>query len=121
MFPTAQLYELPNNLTIRQLLILHTTLTQHKHTESERAKRQSLYSLILQNCLYTQICAVSRSFLYNRLTRIILNLCKLTKLDCIRSICNYLKTLSFEDTEPFLSISSSNLISTQIHPAHVST
>lgn len=43
LFPTTQLYELSNILTIRQLFIMHTALAEHKHAYSSSflsSKRQ---------------------------------------------------------------------------------
>lgn len=107
MFPTYELYQSTNVLTVRQLLILHTTLKQHeslpfKPLPPEKRRKDLVCTKIpAKHAFANRFFLFLGPFLYNRLNKT-LDIYNLNYKQCNKVITKHLQTLTYSDTENLL-------------------
>lgn len=110
LYPTKQLYESCEVLTIRQLFILTIVLKQHNQIEynSQSLIKRKTYSI----CKHTRKFRTSFAqrffcflgpYMYNRVNKK-LSIYSKNKIKCKKEITNWLLTLSYDQNENLLSI-----------------
>lgn len=105
-FPTTSLYAEAKVLTVRQLFILRTILRKHPEVPSHCDARKRSNRDIIQTEKHSTTFArnhfyIISSILYNRLNKK-LHLSYLNKFELINRVQNWLKTLTYEETEELL-------------------
>ena len=108
-FPTESLYKLCNLLSIRQLYILHTTLSLHKTlpydpTRVARRRKDIVTQSQLRRTDFARRQYPSLSvFIYNSINRKLdNNIYPKLKFNCKKSLIEWLSTLNYEETERIL-------------------
>ena len=110
LYPTIELYAATDVLTVRQIYILQVTLRRHTllpfaGPTSGTIKRRRCDRVC--NIKFCRLATSKRHFhyispiIYNRLNKI-LNIFPLTLRDCKPRLMNWLKSLSYSDTEEFV-------------------
>lgn len=105
LFPTHDLYQFCDVLTVRQLFILNTIIHQHSSTIYNPTLSRRNRLVVLSSPLNTEFshrffCFIG-PFLYNKLHGM-LNIFSLPKYSCKSIVSKYLKTLNYHDTESLL-------------------
>ena len=111
LFPTDQLYQEADVLSIRQLYVLQTVLRQHSEVSLETYARvatsRRFYSVCEQTFVNTSIATRFYHFrggrLYNSLNKT-LNMVKLCRNECKNKISKWIKKLNYIETEKLLDI-----------------
>jgi hypothetical protein len=107
-FPTKELYQLCNQLTMRKLYILCTILKLHKtlkYTKSILPKRRKNIVAPLTTCrsAFAKRQYLSQSVcLYNKINTN-LQIHQLQQYKCKKVVAEWLKTLTYDETELLLS------------------
>lgn len=112
-FPTTEVYKLTDVLTVRQLYILQTILKQHSlidyanTVDKQLAKKRLQYNVCTQKRFRTAFINKFLCFqgarLYNNLNKT-LSFFHNSKSECKKILTNWLKTLTYEETEHLLKI-----------------
>lgn len=105
-FPTAELYKLCDVLTVRQLFILKTNLLQHHITPydpiSKRRKDRICHIPFPKLTFTKRHNAYLGPYLYNKINKI-LPIHHISYHECNLKLTDYLKSLSYDETENLLS------------------
>lgn len=108
LYPTAQLYNDCQVLTVRQLFIARLITLQHSRTPyypeslSHRRRKDMVCQLMPVRLTYTKrFSNYLGPFLFNKLSKV-KPLYKLPNFECKQIVTNYLLTLSYEETENLL-------------------
>ncbi|KOB78919.1 putative RNA-directed DNA polymerase [Operophtera brumata] len=110
-FPTADLFNECEVLTVRQMYILNIILTQHKsvdvHYNLSVGRRRKDRIAMVPKCNTTSAHRQQfflGPFMYNKASKYIQNLVKLNKTECKNSLIKWLMTLNYKETEELLKI-----------------
>lgn len=105
--PTEELYKHGDILTVRQLYILFTVLKLHKKLHydpkilNKRRKYKVAPTILAKTAFAGRQFTRQASHLYNKINKV-LNIYPLTSHSCKRKLVNWLKLLSYLDTETVL-------------------
>ena len=109
-FPTTDLYQMCNVLTVRQSFILQIILKMHSSTpydpsllSGSRRRHKVSQSISTFTTLAQRHFLFLGPFLYNKVNKI-LNLYPMTKSECKSTVVKWLMTLDYNSTENMLTI-----------------
>jgi hypothetical protein len=108
-FPTFELYKISDQLSMRKLYILHTILKLHKTLECNptlltRRRKNTVAPLTAYKSLFAKRQYKTRSaYLYNKIN-VKINIYQQNKYNGKKSLTEWLKMLSYEDTELLLNL-----------------
>lgn len=106
-FPTKELYEISDQLTIRKLYVLNTTLRLHKtldfnSTIETRRRQNSVAPLSSYKSMFAKRQYKAQSaYIYNNINKLI-HIHPLLLYKCKIELTKWLKQLSYDDTESLL-------------------
>lgn len=105
-FPTTDLYNLCNLLTVRKLYILNTILRVHKHQTVNSMvisrRRDNVIKSERTNTVFARRQFKAQStFIYNSINKT-LNVYRCSKYDCKKIVMEWIKLLTYEETEAIL-------------------
>lgn len=110
LFPTSQLYEFCEVLTVRQLFLLNIVLMQHKNifynplTQNKRTKHLVCPQLTASRTKFSnRFVPFIGPYIYNKINKN-LNIYPMTKKSCKITVSEYLQKLTYEETENLLQI-----------------
>jgi hypothetical protein len=107
-FPTSELYEITDVLTVRQMFILHVILRKHSQlTFNPAAKTNKRRTDLVCKTIFCRLTLARRHFdfiasrMYNKVNKI-LQIFPLLSRECKFRVSSWLKSLTQNDTENFI-------------------